>query len=182
MTAATRFAPDEARVYTRACSIASRATSTSTGSSRRPTTAPSLPTGSRSTRVLRGGGHRDRPAQLQRRRRAGHSARGHRQRGDGPALLDRRRRGRPARPAARPRYPLARRRGGERREREAARRVSPQHGLPAVLAAVHAVADGRGENVPRPPSRPRSLSSPPAASSTRTCGSSRRRRWTATSR
>ena len=103
--------------------------------------------------VLRGGGHRDRPrAQLQRRRPAGHPARGHRQRSDGPALLDGRRRRRPARPPARPRSPLARRRRGERREREATRRVSPRHGLSLslVLATVHAVAGGRGEDVRRP--------------------------------
>ena len=101
--------------------------------------------------VLRGGRHRDRPrAQLPRCRPAGHPPRGHRQRRDGPALLDGRRRGRPARPAARRRSPLAGRRRGERREGEAARRVAPQHGLSAVLATVHAVADRRGEDVPRP--------------------------------
>ena len=87
---------------------------------------------------------------LQRRRPVGHAARGYRQRSDGPALLGGRRRRRPAGATARRRSPLARRRRGERCEREAARRASPQHGLSAVLATVHAVAVGRGEDVPRP--------------------------------
>ena len=102
-------------------------------------------------RVLRGGRRRDPPrTQLQRRRPARHPGRGHHQRGDGPAVLDRRRRRRPAGAAARRRSPLARRRRGERREGADARRGAAQHGLSPVLAAVRAVADGRGEDVDGP--------------------------------
>ena len=104
------------------------------------------------SRVLRGGRHRDPPrAQLQRRRPAGQPARGDHQRGDGPAFLDRRRRGRQAgAPARRRRSLVARRRCGERREGADAWRGAAQHGLSPVLAAVRAVADCRSEDVDRP--------------------------------
>ena len=76
----------------------------------------------------------------------------------------------------------ARRRRGRRRQGEDGRRGAAQHGLRPVLAALHAVADRPGDDVDGPGTdgadahdrRPRCRSRP--------VGSSRPRRWTATSR